>query len=363
MSISLINDPALIVGPYTSRRWLSVHNPIIFDFKREDFNLVSFTVLGFGSLLEVTSSANLIGILVGDVVFIGDSGTFTGAHTVTVINSGGDPKKIIVERGFNYVGTPTPGFMNSSRLSWRIDLKFLDADTGEQFAKGSAFDNGEGLVRIDVKEYLLSQLFFESNHDFFGINRTIQGSTKHFVIEFTELYVGFVGVSDTSNDFYAVKSAQQLKSNFGSNLLEFQTHPAIDPIPEDLFLTHFMTASEKPTYFIGVDANGSPKPYPHGFGFIYSNNGQSFIKIRKVLQLDINLVSLLGTQSDDLNAGDRINTQTLNLRGVQVRTETKIIRMWLEQGATLPAGYQGIDPPNTGPTDKDGAYVDPLYVL
>ena len=222
-----------------------------------------------------------------------------------------------------------------------------------------------GYIFCDVREYLLPELTIEQNLDYFGINRTIgfrdsRGGKIWYRIGYIDLWKDGAGAGSETADFYGVKSSQQLKTRYGSNMLEYQTQPAVDPLPDEADLMQFLTESNEPTLWQVYDhAAQKYRLIPHMYGFIYSQNGQSTYKVRETRQLDVNRNEISGSaKSDNLNASDRVNLQGLNMRALNIRTEAEYIEFWLDEGVALPPDYVGTDPDGSR---REGEGANPNY--
>ena len=149
MPVELIKDPTVTV-PAGARRWVSVHNPIEYQFRRKDYNLVDIQIDGApSSFLIVTADANINEVEVGERVYLGDSGDFTGEFIINTKAYSGDPKKLrlVGFKDYNNSNTGTPGFMNVERVGYRLQMRFTNRDISgfPEFAVGDFYPRPDGL--------------------------------------------------------------------------------------------------------------------------------------------------------------------------------------------------------------------------
>jgi len=247
-------------SPPIESRWVAVHNPILLEWQRKDYEFASvsesggFLILNFGS---ATGAAE------NDVLYVNCPGIYSGLATITSLSGNNLITNVSI---ILPVGT-YPGYANNTtqRLNYFIEVQIVTISASatpsdnQILATLLATPDTTGLIKIDISGSLQS---YTSNPDTITLNTSANGekdtgSTIPFKFRTREAWRQFAGLAyqpyeSYSSASFGVNGAFQIGHDYNGNYAEY--YPSSGPTGK--FLTDF----SRSRYFAG---------YPFDVSYIF----------------------------------------------------------------------------------------------
>ncbi|MES2377501.1 MAG: hypothetical protein V4553_13020 [Bacteroidota bacterium] len=276
----LVSDPSVTIGSNISR-WSAAFNPVVFNYQRKDFDVVSVTADSLSGNAKVFINATLTGVIEKDLVYI-NTAVYKGVFSVKS-NTG---NALIIDTPYT---TNATGFININRLRpyYKVATRitYQDVVTGQSktITSNNTPDN-TGLIKADLSNFLQSIVRLKDDSDFTQPNFQDTNLSASYQIAYSEQWDTvdthlFDWVTVTDN-YYVVYAAKQLGERYGGNLAAYV--PFADGQPPAKWITDFA----EPAY-----SNG----YPFDIGFIYSEDLLGLDIYCELTLLDINRTPLPGS--------------------------------------------------------------------
>jgi hypothetical protein len=321
MSLQVIKQPLVNINGHLSK-WNSVHQSIEFQLQRSDFGLTFRQKISGFVRLKIAGT-------IPSAVQVGHTLKFKTLNVVTTakITQLIQPNIIVTDStlaGTVYGGTV---IFTESYKNYYVETEIFGVNDSNVYVSLGTSRNTptpEGIVKINVQEWLRTQTEFENQFAYNVINKMIRGEGTRFNIRYRENYNGNTyGYSTLSslNLFYWSNSAKQIQEAYGQNMGDYV--PTLDNARTQK--AKFQSVFKKPTYFPG---------YPFSMNFIYSDNLTSYQIIRKEKTFNLNGVEIAET-STNLLMSQRQNANRLMLKEGYT-SNVKTIDLWLESGSLNP---------------------------
>lgn len=317
MSLKIVKQPLVSMYAQNSR-WNSLHQPIEFQLKRIDFNLLSKQVVSGFVRLKINGTIPSSVKVGHKLKYITQGKTITATITQLI-----NPNVIVTDS--TLAGTSTFGSVNftESFKNYFVETEIFGVnEAGQYISLGSSKNTPDSndTIKISVQEWLKTQAKYENNFLYNAINKAMLNEGTSFNIRYRESFNGVYGsycvLSDT-NLFYWINSAKQIQDNFGFNMADYV--PSIDSTRNEK--AKFQSVFKRPTYFAG---------YPFSLNFIYSDNLTKYDLYRKERTLNVNQIEISNT-SDKLNISQRQNANRLMLKG-SYTSNVHFVELWIESG-------------------------------
>jgi len=295
-----------------SSYWNAAFNPIVFQFTRQDSQIVSITQATSGKAF-VTLNGTTFGTPspLGKYVYL-NSEPYEGTYLVTGYAISATQTFITIDTP--YLTNTTGGYINNlARLNYRINFALSVYKSGSYPVATIYFNQSvtqNGYTALDIAPPLKNYLTAVCDQTSTNVN-----APDNNLFGFTQL--GFTEVWDGSNEdsgavdsrFYFMYSALQLRNPYGSNMFSYV--PLLGSsttgltVPDTAKKGKFLTKFTSPKYWNG---------YPFRLMFIYDAylNGQQVY--REEYRKDINGLAINDTQTQLTTTGEEA-VNYLNITG------------------------------------------------
>ena len=321
MSLQVIKQPIVSINGQLSK-WNSVHQSIEFQLQRSDAVLTSRQKISGFVRLKIAGT-------IPSAVQVGHTLKFKTLNTITTAKVTQLIQPNIIVTDSTLAGTVYGGsvIFSDSYKNYFVETEIFGVDNSNVYVSLGISRNTptpEGIVKVNVQEWLRTQTVFENQFTYNAINKMIKGEGTRFNIRYRENYngntFGFTTLSSL-NLFYWTNSVKQIQEIYSQNMGDFV--PTIDNSRIDK--AKFQSVFKKPTYFPG---------YPFSLNFIYSENLANYSISRREITHDLNGNQIAST-TDVLNMSQRQNANRLMLKQGYT-SNVKTIDLWLESGSLNP---------------------------
>ncbi|MES2807040.1 MAG: hypothetical protein V4619_00345 [Bacteroidota bacterium] len=277
----LIDEPSVPIGSNVSR-WNAAFNPVVFTYKREDFNVLNANMNSVDGKLKIFVNTDTGKVEKGDLVYL-NAGPYK--NTYKVFASG--PNYLIIDT--QYTSTAV-GFININKLRpyYRVitEISYTDVYGQDKTIQSSNRPDRTGMVKADISNFLQSLVLVKDDSDFTAANFRDNNLSACYRIKYAQQWDSPDGAStittnwiSITNPYYIVYAAKQLGQRHGGNLAEYV--PFTNAQPQAKWLTDFA----EPVY---------SNNYPFDIGFIYSDDILGLDIYLELTLLDINRNPLAG---------------------------------------------------------------------
>jgi len=280
--ISIINKPITKITGDTSNtsKWVGIHQPVEFEVKRKDYNILSKGGVynqpqNDGTTLALTwfRVSDIGEIKVGDIInFLCGPDEKKRSFTLTVakinlvstgnysfiffdLNNVIDADKITAYKA--YVNVQRKGYFIETFVYQSIKNASLEL-AGVVRSKTDVWGN----AKINIQKVLSSNITNENQSSYLKRNQPVYNQGGIYNIKIREIYDGYIGDFTTllnTDNLYFVNGSKQLQDPNNFNFGEFV--PTLNDSRTNK--AKFLSVFDKPTYF---------NNYPFDVSFIYSDN-------------------------------------------------------------------------------------------
>ncbi|NQY41956.1 MAG: hypothetical protein HRT87_01215 [Legionellales bacterium] len=287
MSVNITTYPYRVINgnSATVSKWSSVHHPIKFGLKREDFQVtVTTQIIGGDANLhkvQVLGSSLTVDqfLAVGSNVYI-ETLNGKGSYAVTALVNGSDFFFVEEILGVNIAGS---AFLNvHSRKNYFVKTNIYGVDANDNYILiGTSINKPaiNGTLEVDISSFLKSKVGYSNGFKYLSLNEKDNNLGCRYNITISENWAGYEGsfsIMSRTELGYFTNSVKQIGDLYGSNMGEY--------VPFDNYETEdirakFLSDFESPTFFVG---------YPFSLSFISSDKlALDFIN-RNEQEIDVN---------------------------------------------------------------------------
>jgi hypothetical protein len=317
MSLDVVKQPIININGQSSK-WNSVHQPVIFELQRRDFNLVYQQKVSGYVRLKIMGTIPSV-VKVGHRLKFRTLGKVNEAKITQIIQ----PNVIVTDSTIN--GTVYTGdvIFSESYKNYYVEVEVFGVDKSDNYISLGTSRNTSGkdeIAKISIQEWLRTLTTFENEFAYNALNKAMKNEGGKFNIRYREVYNGVATAYSslsTLNVFYWTNSVKQLQEKHGQNMADFV--PMVGNVRDEG--AKFQSVFKRPTYFVG---------YPFSLNFIYSDNLLNYQLIKKEKTKNVN-GSQIAVTSDNLSMAQRVAVNRLMLKG-SYTSNVKTVDVWLEYG-------------------------------
>ncbi|RKD19007.1 hypothetical protein BCY91_14110 [Pelobium manganitolerans] len=252
-------------------RWVAIHNPLLFRFRRSDYTIIG--ILNVGNRPQLVLDHEPQGISVGGYIAVRSekySGVFkvysTSGNTVTI------------DTLFLQGNSSSGKVITNIKPNYRMEIKVVTGiSKDKEINIGTFTADTMGLVVTQIQSKLKNLVNNKNEFTYDRINWRDLNAAASFEIYYREIWDGSLPeYSKIPEVYYFVNAAKQIGDKFGNNMAEYVTFPSYSV---NVTKAKFLTSFEVPTYFVG---------YPFDLSFIYSENIIGHSLLRSETLLDVN---------------------------------------------------------------------------
>lgn len=308
------NLPTVPVATGNISKWNAAYNPIVINFQRKDFLVISITRASDSQIavtLSTTLLTNQYQLGLNDTLYLKTAKYEYQGKASSFSNVSGNGVFIIDK---TYTEDDTTGFLNINGIKpgYYIDLIIqygLDP-VNPQFINPTFSQNSKGAVRADLSPFLQTLLDFKDNYNYTDASYTDLSQSASYQVKFRELWSGGNGQwFSAPYPLYVARAAMQLGEKNNGNMAQYVPFvDATNSYDKAKFLTNF----KQPVYWQGL---------PFEISFIYSED-----LINQALFLE--LVPDCGEEPGDIlleNADAGLITDTDTSKFIIARTDISSI--------------------------------------
>ncbi|WP_345948268.1 hypothetical protein ABDD95_15570 [Mucilaginibacter sp. PAMB04274] len=287
----LIADPSADAGNGNISRWNAAFNPIVFSYKRRDFDISSIQPYAFyaktkfyiNGALSITGSAGTTSLAAKDYVYI-ESENYTGVYQVSEVDLAGNALILDVP----YVNTSGTGFVNINKLRpyYQVKTKITYEDKltrKTETITATHRPNTSGITNADISSFLQSLLRAKDESNYSQPNYRDDNLSASYNISYAEVWQNVSTGDETEpnyvalpDPYYVTYSARQLGDAYGGNMAAYIPFKTVDGISRR---ARWLTDFNEPACSPG---------YPFDIGFIYSEHLAGLDLFCEITPLDIN---------------------------------------------------------------------------
>lgn len=266
----LVSDPGMSASPGNVSRWNAAFNPIMFTYRRNDFDIIGVEQNAGNAVLHLAES--MAGLPNGHRVYV-NAGVYKGTFTVKSVTG----TRVEIERPYS---GDAQGYLNSDTLrpyyKVKTEISYTDEATSTLAVKEYSHSPNPqtGMVEADVSGFLKTLVQPVDGSNYTQANYRDANLAASYTVRYQETWEGmdqpqWIALPDT---YYVTYSAMQVQAAYGGNMapyVPFKTNSH----------ARFVTDFAEPAYSYG---------YPFDLGFIYGEDLAGLQLYSRLELLDIN---------------------------------------------------------------------------
>jgi hypothetical protein len=238
-------------------RWSALFNPVVFQYQRQDYQLLDISFDGSGNMLLTIDSlltdaqiATLVGTdaIKGTPVYVKTTQyQFTAIPTAAVL-TGNLSGTILTLPGISNKGTDAFGYVNAITL--KTAFKYVTEitagyDGATTLLTAEHAPNTKGQCRADVAKYLRQLMQPKDDFDYSVINYRDANISASYTVRYRESFEEQSPLDinnawrPVTDPFYITYSAMQIGNKTGGNMLPYVTSPQANQSMPAKFLNDF----------------------------------------------------------------------------------------------------------------------------
>ncbi len=274
--------PDIEVSEDNISKWLAVHNPLIFKFRRNDYEIAGIIAYPNDAALDKKPTLILksvpLAVEVGGSIVV-RSEKYNGVFKVLAYSG----TNVTIDTKW-ITSTYTTGYvLTNAKSNYRVELRVVTGIGPEKdITLGSFTPDTFGLVTAQLQSKLKNLVNNKNEFLYDQINWRDLNAAGSFELYYRESWDSHDGEEWTkiNGAFYFTNSAKQLGDRFGNNMGEYVLFPSY---PVNVAKAKFLTTFRVPTCFIG---------YPFDLSFIYSEKvlGYQLQRLERLLDVNNNII-------------------------------------------------------------------------